>query len=282
MTGANYEDQLRRYYTTLYQAWGAQHWWPAESRFEVIVGAYLTQNTAWTNVERALDKSSSGEGLLASMGFASVSSPETRATHSPVRIFSSKGETAEDFRRISGQPIRRLSRSPVFSAHRKSFVRNLLSLNGVGPETADSILLYAGNHPVFVVDAYTRRILERHGHLEDESRVRRDSRVFERALNRLQRIRVLYPTHPHLESGFAWSSPRSFRDEHHPANRTCAGLQRNARPDCRSGQEPLWEIPVRIVMAVLYSPFFPALSECVDDTIVMVRCPPVCSDCCSL
>ena len=154
------ENEVREYYRALYQAWGAQHWWPAETRFEVIVGAYLTQNTAWTNVELALAKLRSAE-LLSVDGIRRVSLSKLERLIRSSGYFRQKAKRLKTFVAFLdaeyGGSLDRLFSEPTETLREK-----LLSLNGVGPETADSILLYAGNHPVFVVDAYTRRILDRH------------------------------------------------------------------------------------------------------------------------
>ena len=151
---------IRDIYRLLYDAWGCQHWWPAQSRFEVIVGAYLTQNTSWTNVEVALAKLRSAR-LLTIEGIRRT--PEAKLA----TLIRSSGYFRQKARRLKvfvsfldtryGGSLRRMFGQPTGTLREE-----LLALNGVGPETADSILLYAGNHPVFVVDAYTRRVLERH------------------------------------------------------------------------------------------------------------------------
>jgi endonuclease III related protein len=149
------------YYRALLLRWGPQNWWPAQSRFEVIVGAYLTQNTNWLNVEKAMANLRKESAL------------------SPRAIRELPLERLQELIRSSGYYRQKAIKLKMFVEylHQKyagsldrmfaqptAQLRNeLLALNGVGPETADSILLYAGNHPVFVVDAYTRRILERHG-----------------------------------------------------------------------------------------------------------------------
>ncbi|MGA2920338.1 MAG: base excision DNA repair protein [Candidatus Sulfotelmatobacter sp.] len=161
------KNQIRIYYRTLFQAWGPQNWWPARSRFEVIVGAYLTQNTAWTNVEKALANLRSAK-LLSVKGLRCVPWGELEKLLRPSGYFRQKAERLKTFiafldRRYDGS-LRRL-----FSRPTAELREDLLQLNGVGPETADSILLYAGNHPVFVVDAYTRRILARHAILPEEA-----------------------------------------------------------------------------------------------------------------
>ncbi len=157
---ARTNKQIRGYYTALLQAWGPQHWWPAESAFEVVVGAYLTQNTTWTNVERALANLRSA-GLLTIKGIRTVSVDELERLIRPAGYFRQKAKRLKLFvafleTNYSG------SLSRMFVAPTERLREELLNLNGVGPETADSILLYAGNHPVFVVDAYTQRIATRH------------------------------------------------------------------------------------------------------------------------
>ena len=155
------QHALHEYYQTLFAAWGCQHWWPAQSRFEVIVGAYLTQNTSWTNVEKAL-ASLRKAGLLSIDGIRRTSQPNLAKLIRSSGYFRQKAQRLKTFVRFLdaeyGGSLARMFARPTAELRQE-----LLALNGVGPETADSILLYAGNHPVFVVDAYTRRILERHG-----------------------------------------------------------------------------------------------------------------------
>src|SRR5437867_73847 len=155
------EQHVLAMYSTLAQAWGPQHWWPARTQFEVIVGAYLTQNTNWTNVELALDKLRSARML----SIAGIRRIPIRRLETLVR---SSGYFRQKARRLKlfvafldrnyGGSLKRMFAQPTAKLRDE-----LLGLEGVGPETADSILLYAGQHPIFVVDAYTRRIAERHG-----------------------------------------------------------------------------------------------------------------------
>ena len=152
--------QIRAYYLALYRAWGPQHWWPARTRFEVIVGAYLTQNTAWTNVEKALGQLRKAHALTLA-GIRRMPLEELERLIRPAGYFRQKAQRLKYFvdfldRRYAGSLAR------MFAQPTARLREELLALHGIGPETADSILLYAGNHPVFVVDAYTRRILERH------------------------------------------------------------------------------------------------------------------------
>ena len=160
MSRRHEEDAIRRYYRALYRAWGPQHWWPAETRFEVIVGAYLTQNTAWTNVERALANLRAANSLQVE-AIRAIPLSQLERLIRPSGYFRQKAKRLKIFvafldREHAG------SLDVLFSQPTGKLREQLLSLNGVGPETADSILLYAGNHPVFVVDAYTRRMLDRH------------------------------------------------------------------------------------------------------------------------
>jgi endonuclease III related protein len=177
---ASAELTIRQYYAELYRVWGAQHWWPAESRFEVIVGAYLTQNTAWTNVERALANLRAANVLTVD-GIRALRLSKLERLIRPSGYFRQKAKRLKTFvafldKKYSG------SLDQLFSQPTNKLREELLGLNGIGPETADSILLYAGNHPVFVVDAYTRRVLDRHGILPATTAYEDIRKVFERAL----------------------------------------------------------------------------------------------------
>jgi len=152
----------------MFRAWGRQHWWPAESRFEVIVGAFLTQNTAWTNVERALHNLRS-EGVLSLQAVRDIPIAELEQLIRPSGYFRQKAQRLKTFIAYLDQKYEG-SMEKMFAQPTAQLRAELLSLNGIGPETADSILLYAGNHEVFVVDAYARRILDRHGILPESTK----------------------------------------------------------------------------------------------------------------
>jgi len=161
------QRQIRTHYHALFLTWGPQNWWPAESRFEMIVGAYLTQNTAWTNVEKAL-ANLRGARRLSANGIRRASITELEGLIRPAGYFRQKAKRLKLFvayldREYEGSLVK------LFARPTEQLREELLSLHGIGPETADSILLYAGNHPVFVVDAYTRRILARHAILPEEA-----------------------------------------------------------------------------------------------------------------
>lgn len=174
------EKQIRTYYGTLYRIWGPQHWWPAETQFEVIVGAYLTQNTAWINVERALTNLRDA-GALSVDSVRRIRISKLERLIRPSGYFRQKAQRLKTFVKFLDQAYGG-SIEEMFSQPTPQLREELLSLNGVGPETADSILLYAGNHPVFVVDAYTRRILGRHGILPLTADYEEIRRFLEKAL----------------------------------------------------------------------------------------------------
>ncbi|HEX7959498.1 MAG TPA: base excision DNA repair protein [Terriglobales bacterium] len=156
----NSTQPIRSFYSALAEAYGPQHWWPAKTRFEVIVGAYLTQNTSWKNVERAL-KNLRSAGVLNVKGIREINPANLEQLLRPSGYFRQKAARLKAFVTYLdanyGGSLRRMFAQPTTKLRVE-----LLGLNGVGPETADAILLYAGDHPVFVVDAYARRILDRH------------------------------------------------------------------------------------------------------------------------
>jgi endonuclease-3 related protein len=173
-------DAIRAYYHTLFSAWGRQHWWPAQSRLEVIVGAYLTQNTAWTNVEKALGNLRKAR-LLTISGIRLTPQRKLEQLIRPAGYFRQKAQRLKTFVSFLDDHYNG-SFERMFARPTAELRDELLALNGVGPETADSILLYAGNHPVFVVDAYTRRILERHQILSSAVSYDHIRQLFETAL----------------------------------------------------------------------------------------------------
>lgn len=157
---ADAELRTRQIYRELSRAWGPQHWWPAETPFEVIVGAILTQNTSWTNVERALASLRQSK-VLSLEGIRNLPLAELETLVRPSGYFRQKASRLKSFvqfvdERHSG------SLQQMFAVPHDELRAQLLALKGIGKETADSILLYAGLKPVFVVDAYARRIFERH------------------------------------------------------------------------------------------------------------------------
>ena len=173
---------LRLVYRLLRKAYGPAGWWPAETAFEVCVGAILTQNTAWSNVEKALDMLRSRDllsyGRLRGLP-ASRLAPLIRSSG----VFRVKARRLRAFLDFLGQEYGGRV-SAMRSEKPEMLRRKLLAVNGIGPETADSIALYAAGHPAFVVDAYTRRIFGRLGHLHGDERYEEVQAFFARALPR--------------------------------------------------------------------------------------------------
>ena len=177
------ENQLRRYHRALSRAWGRQHWWPARTRFEVIVGAYLAQNTAWTNVEIALRRLRS-TGRLSVPGIRNTPITDLEGLIRSSGYYRQKARAIKDFVEFLDLQYEG-SLQRMFSKPTERLRQELLGLFGVGPETADAILLYAGQHPVFVVDAYTRRILERHQLVPARAKYAEIRSLMEKALHPL-------------------------------------------------------------------------------------------------
>lgn len=159
-------SQLLDLYDRLFRHFGPSHWWPGESSLEVMVGAILTQNTAWSNVEKAIRRLKA-EGALSASFLHQVNQGVLSEWIRPAGYFRIKAGRLKNFfnfyiREYEGQ-IKKIKNQPL------EFIRSqLLAVKGIGPETADSILLYALEMPSFVVDAYTHRIFSRHRLIDEE------------------------------------------------------------------------------------------------------------------
>jgi len=152
---------LRAFYDRMAAYYGPTHWWPGDTPFEIAIGAILTQNTAWSNVEKAIINLKR-EKLLSPRKMLACPQETLEAALRPSGYFRQKAKRVRLFcayllDRYDGR-LEQAARRPL-----EALRQELLALNGIGPETADDILLYACEKPVFVVDAYTRRILSRHG-----------------------------------------------------------------------------------------------------------------------
>ena len=152
--------ELLSVYRTLRRFFGHQHWWPGETAFEIIVGAILTQNTAWSNVERAIARLRAA-GVLTPHALRKISTRRLARLIRPAGYFNVKAKRLKCFmdflfQEYHGSLVR------MFRESGESLRPKLLAVKGIGPETADSIFLYAGNKPFFVMDAYTRRVFSRH------------------------------------------------------------------------------------------------------------------------
>ncbi|MBI5183104.1 MAG: endonuclease III domain-containing protein [Nitrospinae bacterium] len=155
----SYKERLLNIYSDLLGHFGQQKWWPAETRFEVCVGAILTQNTAWQNVEKAIANLKK-EGVLNPQRLREVSIDKLAQLIIPSGYYNIKAKRLKEFvgflcDRYNGDL------DMMFSDGVDNLRDSLLQVKGIGPETADSILLYAGYIPIFVVDAYTKRIFSR-------------------------------------------------------------------------------------------------------------------------
>lgn len=158
--------RLRRMHDRLVEAYGPQHWWPAETAFEVILGAYLTQNTSWKAVERSLANLRNA-GALSLDGLRSIQLDKLRRLIQPSGFFTRKAPALKAFVAMLDEEFAG-SLEVLAVAPSDVLRKRLLALPGVGPETADAILLYALGHAVPVADEYLRRIAERHELLTPE------------------------------------------------------------------------------------------------------------------
>jgi len=152
--------RLRRMHDELFRAYGPQHWWPASTPFEVILGAYLTQNTAWKAVERSLANLRAA-GALTLDGLRDLPLAKLRRLIRPSGFFTRKAPALKAFVTMLDKEFGG-SLEALAATSTPVLRRRLLALPGVGPETADAILLYALGHPIPVADEYLRRIAERH------------------------------------------------------------------------------------------------------------------------
>ena len=158
---------LLQIYEKMFNVLGPQRWWPGETPFEVAVGAILTQNTNWSNVEKAI-KNLKKAGNLDPAGIHKLNISELAELIRPSGFFNVKAKRVKAFISwLFSAYDGKLSK--MFTKDLEIIREELLGIKGIGPETADSILLYAGNYPTFVVDAYTHRIFSRHAFIPEES-----------------------------------------------------------------------------------------------------------------
>ncbi len=176
MTRCTAQPPLMRIYRALLRRFGPQRWWPGRTRFEIMVGAILTQNTAWSNVEKAIARLRQAGALnLRSLHRAPLK--RVAAWIRPAGYYNVKARRLRAFTRMihdrHGGRLEKLAALPTAVLRAE-----LLAVNGIGPETADSIVLYAADRPVFVVDAYTRRFLSRHGWISGDEPYDEVARLF--------------------------------------------------------------------------------------------------------
>ncbi len=150
---------IQQSYDALFARWGEQRWWPGRTRLEMMLGAILTQNTAWTNVEKAIARLR-GNNALNLRALEKASHEQIAEWIRPAGYFNQKTGYIKG---MIGKIKSFGTLNQLFALDTPTLRKELLSWKGIGPETADSILLYAAKRPVFVVDAYTKRFLSRHG-----------------------------------------------------------------------------------------------------------------------
>jgi endonuclease-3 related protein len=172
---------LTEIYERLFAAFGPQHWWPGETPFEVMVGAVLVQNTAWKNVERAIENLRDAD-LLEPHTLADVPEAELAELIRPAGYFRLKTRRLKNLLDFLVDQYGG-SLDDMFAFGLPQVREQLLAVNGIGPETADSILLYAGQLPTFVVDTYTARVLKRHAWIEPEADYHAVQEYFETQLD---------------------------------------------------------------------------------------------------
>jgi len=175
-------------YKRLFKAYGPQHWWPGDSPFEVMVGAVLTQNTSWTNVEAAISNLKR-EHLLECKKIIATQPQHLAALLTPVGYFNVKAKRLQSYCQWYAQAgqFNKLNKLDTDSLRIR-----LLDVHGVGPETADDILLYAFSREVFVIDAYTRRLFMRLGLISGNESYEDLRQLFESRLRRQAKKEVLF------------------------------------------------------------------------------------------
>jgi endonuclease-3 related protein len=161
------KKRLLNIYKKLYTAYGSQHWWPGDTPFEVIVGAILTQNTAWTNVEKAINNLKQSR-LLSVKALSKAKPSKIAKLIRPSGYYNIKTKRLKNFLNFLDSKFNG-DLGQLLKQKTGRLRAGLLEINGIGAETADSILLYAANKPVFVIDAYTKRILSRHGLIKKDA-----------------------------------------------------------------------------------------------------------------
>lgn len=181
-----YSERIAGFYEAMLKRYGPQGWWPAETELECILGAILTQNTSWKNVEKAI-------GNLKRAGLISIDKLASIPTETLAKLIRPSGYFNQKARRIKSF-IQFVIDSydgnlkKMFDEDTDKLREKLLSIKGIGPETADSILLYAGKKPVFVVDAYTYRVLLRHGLISEDAGYEDIQKLFLRSLPKDQSL----------------------------------------------------------------------------------------------
>jgi endonuclease-3 related protein len=175
-------NKIIEIYHKLYHAFGPQHWWPGDSPFEIAVGAILTQNTNWANVEKAI-ASLKIKRALSAKGIHEMKTEKLALFIRPAGYFNVKARRLKAFIHFLINDYHG-SMGRMKNEKLDTLRTKLLNVHGIGPETADSILLYALDKPVFVIDAYTKRVLSRHSVINHDESYERIQDLFHETLKR--------------------------------------------------------------------------------------------------
>ena len=182
MKGDELKKRLEEIFDKLFRHFGPQSWWPGETPFEVIVGAILTQNTNWQNVAKAINNLKQAK-VLSPKKLYSISRQRLAKLIRPSGYFNIKAKRLKEFMNFLfnnyGGNLKKMFSRPL-----EDLRKEILTVNGIGPETADSILLYAGGYPVFVVDAYTKRIFSRQKLLSEDAGYHQVQELFTQSLKK--------------------------------------------------------------------------------------------------
>ncbi|MBU4227339.1 endonuclease III domain-containing protein [bacterium] len=175
-------DILLKIYKSLYNYFGPLNWWPGDTPFEIMVGAILTQNTSWSNAEKAINNLKK-ENLLEPRKLYRINQEGLAQLVKPSGYYNIKAQRLKNFVNLFVNDFEG-STEKMFSGDGRELRKKLLKVNGIGPETADSILLYAGKKVFFVVDAYTKRIFSRHKLISKDSTYYQIQEFFNQNLDR--------------------------------------------------------------------------------------------------
>ena len=178
--------KLPEIYQRLFHAFGPQHWWPGDSPFEISVGAILTQNTNWGNVEKAIHNLKK-QDALAVKTIHDMPFQKLAELIKPAGYFNVKAKRLKNFIHFLMNKYHG-SMKRIGDGDMQVIRKILLDVNGIGPETADSILLYALGKPLFVIDAYTKRVLSRHGIMGNEKSYDNFQELFHSSLKKNIRL----------------------------------------------------------------------------------------------
>ncbi|MEN8257277.1 MAG: endonuclease III domain-containing protein [Thermodesulfobacteriota bacterium] len=174
--------RLETIYQHLYKFFGPQHWWPGDTPFEVLVGAVLTQNTNWGNVSRAINNLRQSD-VLSLEALLALPVEQLAELIRPSGYYNLKAQRLKNLLAVLEQGVAETGNLADFFSQDLTYLREkLLSVKGIGPESADSILLYAAEKPIFVVDTYSHRFLSRHGLVAEETSYEEMQELFMAAL----------------------------------------------------------------------------------------------------